>query len=140
MKKLTTLFVLIFLAIGLFAEQVEIPKNINNSEKEPFVYINDSITNMYTVSAFVNNDFYGLEFTNVSLTSDIFISLKIVFENEKKLDDFISKNFTSKMSYDLPNTFTTIRNKIIDISSKKEYSINKDENKLEGVTYSCKWK
>lgn len=140
MKKLTTLFVLFFLAVGLFAEQVIIPKNINNSEKEPFIYINDSITNMYTVSAFVNNDFYGLEFSNTSLTSDVFISLKITFENEKKLDDFINKNFTSKMSYDIPNTFISIRNRIIDISDKKEYSINKDENKLEGVTYSCRWK
>lgn len=140
MKKLTTLFTLIFLTVGLFAEQVEIPKNTNNSEKEPFIYVNDSITNMYTVSSFVNKDFYGLEFSNISLTSDIFISLQITFETEKKLDDFIYKNFTSKMSYDLPNTFITIRNRIIDISNKIEYSINKEENKLEGITYSCRWK
>lgn len=114
MKKLTILFVLVFLAISLFAEP-KVPKYFyDNSDKkeDEFSYISNDLMYCFEILA-VSVDYpkfkYKLNFTKRSLVYDTTMSLFIFFETEKQLDAFINNIHLS----DIENEFNRIRKQII---------------------------
>ena len=118
MKKLTTLIILSFLTIGLFAEP-KVPKYyFDDSEKkeDEYSYISNDLMYCYEIQAVsINypNFKYKLNFTKRSLVYDTTISLFIFFETEKQLDNFINTIHLS----DIENEFNRIRKQIIMIDA-----------------------
>lgn len=111
MKKLTILFILVFLAVGLFAEP-KVPKNYN--DEETFSYINNDFSACYEVEASKNYSNsakykYSLYMRKNFLFFNKSIRLNIYFENEKQLDEFIKTIHLS----DIENEFNRIRKLMI---------------------------
>ncbi len=115
MKKLTTLFILVFLAVGLFAEP-KVPKYYfkeNSPKEDAFVYVGNDLLSCYEVQAIYNkvpsNLNYSLKIQKKSLMFDITIVLNFVFETEKQLDNFCKDIHLS----DIENEFNRLRKLMI---------------------------
>ena len=112
MKKLTTLIVLVFLAVGLFASPIEIPEYIVPYEEViPYKYVSNNCQNIYEIYTTKNksNDHFQLNFFNRSLILPTSIFLEIEFTSKKKYDDFI-KDIDL---IDIEKSFDTARQKLI---------------------------
>lgn len=114
MKKLTTLFILVFLSVTFFAEP-KVPKYYygdSDKKENAFIYISNDLMYCYEVLA-TNNESqkfnYQLTLKKKSLNSDIGMNLIILFENEKQLDNFTKSIHLS----DIENEFNRIRKLII---------------------------
>lgn len=114
MKKLTTLFILLLLALGLFAEP-NVPKTYKGEDS--YSYISHDFKYSYEInSGKVNtpNFSYAIYFIKTSLESDRRITLIIYFVNETQLD-----NFTKKIKLeDIEDEFTRIQKSMIKNGSK----------------------
>ena len=114
MKKLTTLFILVFLSVSLFAEP-KVPKyyfDDSDKKEDEFSYISNDLMYCYEIQAVSVNypKFkYKLNFTKRSLVYDKTMSLFVFFETEKQLDNFINNIHLS----DIENEFNRIRKQII---------------------------
>lgn len=111
MKKLTTLFILAFLAVGLFAEP-KFPKyNITDDDDVPYVYVSNDLQSVYELIAYVypNKKKPYIFFAKKSLIIPTSIHIKIEFSNEKDLDNYI-KNINLA---DIETCFNNIRRKLI---------------------------
>lgn len=131
MKKLTTLFILVFLSIGLFAEP-KIPKyyfDDSDKKEDAYTYISNDLMYCYEIQAIsidTSNFKYEICFKKRSLVYDTSMSLFIFFKTEKQLDSFINTIHLS----DIENEFNRIRKQIIMVDEipnptkpgfKKEY-------------------
>ena len=110
MKKLTTLFILLFVGSVLFADP-KFPKyDINNENDTPYLYVSDDLQSIYEIYAFeVAKGKYTLMFNKTSLINPTHIYIQIRFSSEKKLDDFIKDIDLT----DLETSFKVTRQKII---------------------------
>ena len=91
MKKLTTLFILAFLAVGLFAEP-KVPKTYKG--EDVYSYLTNDFKYNYEIHAGkidTPNFKYEIYFSKTLLEDDKYISLLIFFENEQQLDSFTKK-------------------------------------------------
>ncbi len=138
MKKLTTLFILIFIvSTGLFANP-KIPKieNYLDSLDSDFTgtnylcYMNNSCTNFYKIFA-VTDTKYTLYFSNTSLVTNINITLCMNFPSERELDNYIYELDTS----DLENEFRNIRKTFIKYNINPVYSTGKNDT-ITKITYT----
>ena len=136
MKKLTTLFILAFLAVGLFASP-KIPKTNNYlsarnslSSDDCLIYVNNSGQNIYRIIAEIKEN-PTLWISNESVLTGIEIVLSISFSNEETMDLFIYNYIDS---YDIEKVFTKIRDSIIS-SEIKPLIIEKEKNKIKEVLY-----
>ncbi len=112
MKKLTILIVLVFLAVGLFAESIEIPRyNVPYEEVIPYKYVSNDCQNLYEIYIKTNKskEYFQLNFFNRSLLLPTSIYLEIEFTSKKKLDDFIKDIDLS----DMENSFQIARQNLI---------------------------
>lgn len=136
MKKLTTLFILAFLAVGLFASP-KIPKTNNYlsarnslSSDDCLIYVNNSGQNIYRIIAEIKEN-PTLWISNESVLTGIEIVLSISFSNEETMDLFIYNYIDS---YDIEKVFTKIRDSVIS-SEIKPLIIEKEKNKIKEVLY-----
>lgn len=136
MKKLTTLFILAFLAVGLFASP-KIPKTNNYlsarnslSSDDCLIYVNNSGQNIYRIIAEIKEN-PTLWISNESVLTGIEIVLSISFSNEETMDLFIYNYIDS---YDIEKVFTKIRDSVIS-SEIKPLIIEKEQNKIKEVLY-----
>jgi hypothetical protein len=109
MKKLTTIFILVFMAVGLFAEP-KVPKLYNGEDE--YSYTSNNMMYYYEINAGKNADKkfpFGLHFIKYSYVGTVKITLIINFENEKQLDTFIKDIHLS----DIDNEFNRIRKQLI---------------------------
>lgn len=135
MKKLTTLFILVFLSVGLFASP-KVPKTNNSfksseslSADDCLVYVNNSGQNIYRLFGEVT-DHSTLWFSNESLVTGIKIVFAINFQDEITMDGFIAK-FTT---YDLERCFNELRESFMD-SDITPIIIEGEQNKVKEVLY-----
>lgn len=115
MKKLTILFILVFLSVGLFAEP-KVPKYFygdSEIKEDEYIYVSNDLLYCYTVRSTYSPSNPKLKFVfNIEKTSlmyDSSMALKIFFETEKQLDNF-TKSFHIS---DIENEFERIRKLII---------------------------
>ena len=137
MKKLTTLFILVFLSVGLFAEP-KIPKHTDAETAEKgYYYINDSLTNEYKIYSLINNDYslYTFEFSNISLINNIRINIIIRFKDEKSLD-----KFTSTIDlYNIDTEFSKLRKRLDNANVSPTVLLDKTTNKVKELFYQAKY-
>jgi len=144
MKKLTTLFVLVFLAISLFAEP-KVPKYFyddSDTKEDEFIYVSNDLMYCYTVQAIYSPSKprfkYILKIEKASLLYDSTMSLHVFFETEKQLDNF-TKDFHLS---DIENEFIRIR-KLCILDDEKPNPTRKDfdkeyfdyQNRPKNITY-----
>lgn len=114
MKKLTTLFILVFLSVGLFAEP-KIPKyyfDDSDKKEDAYTYISNDFKYCYEIQAHTTdtpNFKYKINFQKRSLEYDSKIALLIYFKTEKQLDNFINNFHIANIE----NEFNKIRQQII---------------------------
>lgn len=111
MKKLTTLFILLFVGSVLFADP-KFPKySFTDDNITPYLYVSDDCQSIYEIKALVwpNSKKAALSFNKKSLILPTSICITIEFSTEKKLDDFIK---TIDLS-DIENSFNKTRQKLI---------------------------
>ena len=149
MKKLTTLFfILFFLAVGLFAEPLIIPKNYENTDV-PYFYIDDNLTTSYMLMSFSEDtNIKSNQTNNVKITpnklefykstSNVSILLEIYFTSESELDIFISKYFNK--SYEIPETFSKMRKFAIDKNASEQLTVDEINNNEMSMIYTFIWK
>lgn len=133
MKKLTTLLILFFLAVGLFAEQVEIPKNYDFLEIDNSIrYCDDNVENSYKLYSVVYKtdavNLTSLHSVKTSLVTNVEIDITLKFDTEEELDDFIDY-FYYTYNYTIRNTpvfFDALKDFAIDIGVEPLYVM--DEN------------
>ena len=92
MKKLTTLFILVFLAIGLFAEP-KIPKTYKG--EDPYTYIDHDFKYCYEINSGKTSSTkfnYSIYFRKISLETERRTTLIIDFVDETFKFLFISKS------------------------------------------------
>ena len=125
MKKLTTLFILAFLAVGLFASP-KIPKTKYLSE-ECYKYVSNSGSNLYTTRFIVDNDFskYGFSITNKSLVTKIEISITLYFPNESALNDYSSLFIDEN---NLEKTFSFTKDSLDDAGLEPMITLDENDN------------
>ncbi len=139
MKKLTTLFILVFLSVGLFANP-KIPKTDNYfntliaDNNDVYSFVNDSCQNVYKIYAVVNEKEFELHFINKSYITNVEISITIDFDNEQRLDEFIKKINTS----DLEGSFISLRKYIIQLDINPTNLLDENNN-IKKVMYFCKY-
>ena len=134
MKKLTTLLVLFFLAVGLFAEPVIIPKNYDFLEIDNSIrYCDDNIENSYKLYSVVYKtdvvNLTSLHSIKTSLVSNVEISITLKFDTEEELDDFIDY-FYYTYNYTIKNTpvfFDALKDFTIDLGVEPLYVMDKDD-------------
>lgn len=148
MKKLSTLFVLFFLAGFLFAEPITIPKNYENTDV-PYFYIDDNLTTSYMLMSFSEDTNIKSNQTNnvkttpnklefFKSTSNVSILLEIYFTSESELDIFISKYFNK--SYEIPETFSKMRKFAIDKNASEQLLMDEINNNEISMIYTFIWK
>ncbi len=136
MKKLTTLFILIFIvSAGLFSNP-KVPKTDNSfkssdslSVDDCLIYINNSGQNIYRLYGEVS-DHSTLWFSNESIITGIKIVFAINFPDEKAMDVFTSKITT----YDLEKVFSDLRELLME-SDITPLIIEGENNKVKEVLY-----
>ena len=141
MKKLTTLFILFFLAVGLFAESITIPKNYDTVTIDKTVYYcDDSFEYEYKLYSIVyQNDLVNLinlNATKKSLTNDTLISIVVNFNSEPELDSFLNYfyyqfNFQRK---DTPKYFNDLKEFISNLGVDPYYTLD-ENNKPKEILY-----
>lgn len=111
MKKLTTIFILLFIGAAVFAEP-KFPKySITDENAVPYLYISNDCQSIYEIKATVypNSKKAVLGFCKKSLVLPTKINIAIEFSTEKKLDDFIKDIDLS----DIEDSFVKVRQRII---------------------------
>lgn len=138
MKKLTTLFILIFIvSAGLFANP-KIPKidnyfktlNDDYTGTNYLFYINNSCTNSYKIFAEISDNKNTLNFSSTSLVTNIEICLCMNFPTERDLDNFIYDLDTS----DLESEFNSLRSSFIKYNIKPIYTMG-ENNSITKILY-----
>lgn len=125
MKKLTILFVLVFLAVGLFASP-KIPKTQYLSE-DYYKYVSNSGSNLYTTRYIVDNSFskYGFVIKNKSLVTKVEISITLYFPNESALNDY-SRLFIDENN--LEETFSFTKDSLDDAGLEPMITLDENDN------------
>lgn len=114
MKKLTTLFLLVFISFDLFAEP-QIPKNFfkdTDTQEHFFQYVSSDFNYSYAVwtNPYTSNNYEcELHIKKSSLVKDFSMTLHIYFKSEQQMDKFIKTLHLS----DIENEFNRIRKLII---------------------------
>lgn len=119
MKKLTTLFILIFIvSAGLFANP-KVPKgNI-----DPLYLLSNDCQSCYRIGAFSpTGKSYSFQFIKYSLISDSLIAINISCKNEKEVDSIISNIDVSNLDFE----FERLRKKIIQLNIEPTFSMKND--------------
>lgn len=129
MKKLTTLFILLFVgSLGLFAEP-KVPKYFygdSEFKEDKYIYISNDLMYCYEIQAINVNDTeypYKLNFIKRSLLVDTSMFLAIYFENENQLDNFTKNIHLS----DIENEFERIRKRIINANVKSSIQLSMND-------------
>lgn len=142
MKKLTTLFILLFIGAAVFAEP-KIPEYTIKEDVVPFLYVSNDCQNVYEIYTLVSDSKnpLRLNFFNKSLVIPTSIYLQIEFTSKKNYDNFIKDIDMS----DLEKSFILIRQKLTkqgvtpDIwkyNNGKTYSLNRqNDNTIYGYGY-----
>lgn len=133
MKKLTTLFILVFLAVGLFAVPFTIPKNYDFLDIENSIYFcDDTLENAYTLYSVVYKtdtvNLTGLHAQKKSLITDVEIDITVKFDTEEDLDGFLNY-FYYQYDYqkrETPEYFNDLKDFISDLGVDPYYVM--DEN------------
>lgn len=133
MKKLTTLLVLFFLAVGLFAAPITIPKNYDFLTIDNSIYFcDDSLENAYKLYSVVYKtdtlNFTSLHATKTSLVTNVEINITVKFESEEDLDGFLNYFYYQYgfQRKDTPTYFNDLKDFIIDLGVDPFYVM--DEN------------
>lgn len=143
MKKLSMLFVLFFLAIGLFAvPKINSYNNISNDiydSNKAIQYINNAGTNLYALGAIVttiaNNKYNDIYFSNYSLLTDTEIILIIHFNTDNEMDNFITQFINSP---NLEKSFIEIRDLFEKLWQKPKLNpiiSSKNRKSIKTITY-----
>lgn len=132
MKKLFILILANLFCLGLFAVAPKVPKMVNYSDTDPYLYISNDCLNMYRIIANVHSDKkssnYQLSFINYSLVIDTLISIQINFSSEQQLDNYIKDIDLS----DLESEFKKLRQSLIKNNCTPDIypAINSDLEKI----------
>lgn len=132
MKKLFTLILASLFYFSIFAVAPKVPKMINYSDTDPYLYMSNDCLNMYSIKAIVNTDTktskYQLSFINYSLVINTLISIQLTFPSEQQLDNFIKDYDLS----DLENEFKKLRQSLIKNNCTPDIypAINNDFEKI----------
>jgi len=110
MKKITTLFIILFICLyGLFANPT-IPKTNSNwpvtkklGNKNILTYFNNSCQNLFSIRAVIDKTTYKLEFDNYSYVTKSDIMIIIYFLNEERLDEYIASINTLNLEEEFIN-------------------------------------
>lgn len=139
MKKLTTLFIVLFISIsGLFAAP-KIPKTTETwppleyfGNENVLAYVNNSCQNVYTIWAVLEPEKkrYTFNFNNYSYVTEIEIAISLNFQSEEKLDTFLKKIDTT----DLENAFNKLR-KELEIAGEGPLTIMNTDIKPKKIWY-----
>ena len=126
MKKLTTLFILVFLAVGLFAEP-KVPKMYKGEDE--YTFISNDLLHYYTIQAGKSSSkkfSYELHFIKYLYVGAVKVTIIIYFENEKQLDNYIKDIHLS----DLDSEFERIRKQLISSDASIRTKTDNDERPL----------
>lgn len=137
------LFVLFFLAIGLFAvPKINSYNNISNDiydSNKAIQYINNAGTNLYALGAIVttiaNNKYNDIYFSNYSLLTDTEIILIIHFNTDNEMDNFITQFINSP---NLEKSFIEIRDLFEKLWQKPKLNpiiSSKNRKSIKTITY-----
>lgn len=111
MKKLSSLFILIFLTGILFASP-KIPI-WGATEDEPLIYLSNDCNNYYSIGVFtLDYKKYKFSFIKYSLSNDALIAININCNSEKDVNSLIANIDTTN----LDNEFINLRKKIIKLN------------------------
>lgn len=124
MKKLTTLFILVFLSVGLFASP-KIPFESLDDEVEPFIF--NSNDGLYSYSIKAGDSAYDrvkLFFIKYSLGTNTTVSISITFDNKDIYDKF-TKDFDLS---EIETEFNNLQKKIIKSDIQQHLSQAQDKN------------
>ena len=139
MKKLTTLFIVLFISISGLFEAPKIPKTTETwppleyfCNNNVLAYLNNSCQNVYAIWAVLEpkRNRYTLNFNNYSYLTDIEIDIAISFKSEEELDALINKINTA----DLENEFKKIRKELDEVGLP--FTIMETETKPKKIWYS----
>lgn len=141
MKKLTTLFILAFLAVGLFAEPVIIPKNTDAITIDKTIYYcDDSFEYEYKIYSIVYQtdliNLINLNATKKSLNNDTLISITVKFNTEPELDSFLDYFFYQYdfQKKDTPEYFDELKEFITELGVEPYYTLD-ESNKPKQILY-----
>lgn len=144
MKKLIIFILSTIFISGLFAQQIEIPKNYDILEINHSIrYCDDNVENTYKLYSVVYKtdliNMTELHSIKTSLTSNIDVSITVKFDTEEELDDFIdffyySYNYKVKNS---PYFFDELKDFIIDLGVEPIYVMD-DNNSPKHIIYTAK--
>ena len=140
MKKLTTLFILLFVSFNLFAAPKipkldnytsDITKRVDFNTNEMLSYIDDSGQNLYKLYAISKENEYSFHFINKSYITFIEIEIIIHFKSEQALDTYLQKFNTM----DIEKEFKDTRRILSQFNLTPIVSYDKDTAKPKTVLY-----
>lgn len=116
MKKLTTIFILLFVVSTALFSEPKVPKyyfDDSDIKEDEYIYVSNDLMYCYTVRSTYHPSYPKLKYIfsieKTSLQYDSSMALKVFFENEKQLDNF-TKSFHIS---DIESEFERIRKLII---------------------------